>query len=169
MAEEKDTKTAKKATASKAAAAKSTKTSTAKAKTDSQAAAKPKASAKASTAAKPKASESKAAPKAKTAKAKPAAKAQGAEQKSAVLRAHNRAPKSRGKAPKRERKTLKGQVLVVKQVGSPLRRQAQQKATLVGLGLDKLGKTSILPDTAATRGMITKVRHMVEIVEERSA
>ena len=57
--------------------------------------------------------------------------------------------------------------LVIKQVGSPIRRPAKQKATLVGLGLDKMGRTRELEDTPAVRGMINKVSHMVEIVEEK--
>ena len=57
--------------------------------------------------------------------------------------------------------------LVIKQVGSPIRRPAKQKATLVGLGLDKMGRTREVEDTPAVRGMINKVSHMVEIVEEK--
>ena len=56
--------------------------------------------------------------------------------------------------------------LVIKQVGSPIRRPAKQKATLVGLGLNKMGRTRELEDTPSVRGMINKVSHMVEIVEE---
>jgi large subunit ribosomal protein L30 len=55
--------------------------------------------------------------------------------------------------------------LVIKQVGSPIRRPAKQKATLVGLGLNKMGRTRELEDTPSVRGMINKVSHMVEIVE----
>jgi len=57
--------------------------------------------------------------------------------------------------------------IVVKQIGSPIRRPAIQRATLVGLGLNKMHKTRVLEDTPAIRGMIRKVSHMVEIVEER--
>ncbi|AYE87270.1 MAG: 50S ribosomal protein L30 [Sulfitobacter sp.] len=57
--------------------------------------------------------------------------------------------------------------LVIKQVGSPIRRPAKQKATLVGLGLNKMGRTRELEDTPSVRGMINKVSHMVEIVEEK--
>ena len=57
--------------------------------------------------------------------------------------------------------------LVSKQVGSPIRRPAKQKATLVGLGLNKMGRTRELEDTPSVRGMINKVSHMVEIVEEK--
>jgi len=56
-------------------------------------------------------------------------------------------------------KTLK-----VEQVGSPMRRSGDQRATLIGLGLNKIGRVSELPDTPATRGMIRKVQHMVRVV-----
>jgi len=54
----------------------------------------------------------------------------------------------------------------VEQVGSPQRRHHDQRATLIGLGLNKIGRTSELPDTAATRGMIRKVQHLVRVVGE---
>ncbi|SDE96300.1 50S ribosomal protein L30 [Sulfitobacter delicatus] len=57
--------------------------------------------------------------------------------------------------------------IVIKQVGSPIRRPAKQKATLVGLGLNKMGRTRELEDTPSVRGMINKISHMVEIVEEK--
>jgi large subunit ribosomal protein L30 len=52
----------------------------------------------------------------------------------------------------------------VKQVKSPQRREASQRATLVGLGLNKISKERELEDTPAVRGMIAKVRHLVEVV-----
>ena len=52
----------------------------------------------------------------------------------------------------------------VEQTGSPLRRQGSQRATLIGLGLNKIGRVRELPDTPATRGMIRKVKHMVRVV-----
>ncbi|MEP5727768.1 MAG: 50S ribosomal protein L30 [Sulfitobacter sp.] len=57
--------------------------------------------------------------------------------------------------------------IVVKQIGSPIRRPAKQRATLVGLGLNKMHKTRELEDTPSVRGMINKISHMVEIVEEK--
>ncbi len=53
----------------------------------------------------------------------------------------------------------------VKQIGSPSRRVHTQRETLVGLGLNKIGRISELPDTAQTRGMIAKVQHLVSVVE----
>jgi large subunit ribosomal protein L30 len=55
--------------------------------------------------------------------------------------------------------------LTVRQTASPIRRKKDQRATLVGLGLNRIGRTAILNDTPAVRGMIAKVAHMVEIVD----
>ena len=55
--------------------------------------------------------------------------------------------------------------ITVRQTGSPIRRHKEQRATLAGLGLNKLGRTSTLEDTPSVRGMIAKVAHMVEVVE----
>ena len=57
--------------------------------------------------------------------------------------------------------------IVVKQVGSPIRRPRNQRATLVGLGLNKMHKVRELEDTPSIRGMIAKIPHLVRIVEER--
>ncbi len=57
--------------------------------------------------------------------------------------------------------------IVVKQIGSPIRRPAKQRQTLIGLGLNKMHKTRELEDTPAIRGMIRKIPHLVEIIEER--
>lgn len=57
--------------------------------------------------------------------------------------------------------------IVVKQIGSPIRRPAKQRQTLIGLGLNKMHKTRELKDTPAVRGMVNKISHMVEIIEER--
>jgi large subunit ribosomal protein L30 len=53
--------------------------------------------------------------------------------------------------------------VTVRQIGSPIRRDAKQRQTLVGLGLNKLHRTSTLPDTPAVRGMIEKVKHLVRV------
>ncbi|MGB0512363.1 MAG: 50S ribosomal protein L30 [Paracoccaceae bacterium] len=57
--------------------------------------------------------------------------------------------------------------IIVKQIGSPIRRPAVQRQTLVGLGLNKMNKTRELEDTPSTRGMVAKIPHLVEIIEER--
>ena len=54
--------------------------------------------------------------------------------------------------------------VTVQQIGSPIRREAKQRQTLVGLGLNKLRRTSTLPDTPSTRGMIEAVKHLVRVV-----
>lgn len=55
--------------------------------------------------------------------------------------------------------------IIVEQIKSPIGRPAAQRATLVGLGLNRIGRRSSLEDTAAVRGMITKVAHLVRIVD----
>lgn len=55
--------------------------------------------------------------------------------------------------------------ITVRQTASPIRRQKDQRATLAGLGLNKVGRTSTLEDTPSIRGMIAKVAHMVEVVK----
>lgn len=58
-----------------------------------------------------------------------------------------------------------GKTLKVRQVGSPIRRKDDQRATLRGLGLNRLGRERVLEDTPSVRGMIAKVAHMVVVVE----
>ncbi len=55
--------------------------------------------------------------------------------------------------------------ITVVQTGSRIGRPADQRATLKGLGLDKIGRRSTIKDTPATRGMIAKVAHLVRVVE----
>lgn len=57
--------------------------------------------------------------------------------------------------------------IVVKQIASPARRPAVQRQTLVGLGLNKVGKIRVLEDTPSVRGMVRAIPHLVTIVEER--
>ena len=59
-----------------------------------------------------------------------------------------------------------GKTLVVEQIASPIRRPADQRATLIGLGLNKIRRRRELPDTPAVRGMIAKVGHLVRVVDE---
>ena len=58
-----------------------------------------------------------------------------------------------------------GKTLTVEQIGSPIRRDAKQRQTLIGLKLNKLNRTSTLPDTPAVRGMSEKVKHLVRVVD----
>ncbi len=58
--------------------------------------------------------------------------------------------------------------IVVKQIASPVRRPAVQRATLIGLGLNKMHKTRELEDTPSVRGMVNAIPHLVQIIEERA-
>lgn len=61
---------------------------------------------------------------------------------------------------KKAAKTVK-----VRQTASPQRRPKEQRATLVGLKLNRIGRESVLEDTPSVRGMIAKVAHLIEVVE----
>ena len=56
--------------------------------------------------------------------------------------------------------------VTVEQTGSPIRRTRDQRATLVGLGLNKIGRRRTLKDSPEVRGMISKVSHLVKVVED---
>lgn len=56
--------------------------------------------------------------------------------------------------------------ITVEQIGSPIRRRADQRQTLIGLGLNKMHRRSTLKDNPSTRGMIAKVEHLVRVVDE---
>ena len=58
-------------------------------------------------------------------------------------------------------------LIKIEQTGSPIRRQHTQRETLIGLGLNRIGRTAQVPDTPATRGMIHKVRHLVRVVDAK--
>ncbi|UUP19404.1 MULTISPECIES: 50S ribosomal protein L30 [Nitratireductor] len=60
----------------------------------------------------------------------------------------------------------KGKTITVEQIGSPIRRPKEQRATLVGLGLNKMHRRSTLEDTPSVRGMVATVQHLVRIVDE---
>ena len=55
------------------------------------------------------------------------------------------------------------ETVVVPQTRSALGRQADQRQTLIGLGLNKIGRTRELEDTPSVRGMINKVKHLVKV------
>lgn len=63
-------------------------------------------------------------------------------------------------------KKSKGKTLTLEQIGSPIRRPVEQRATLIGLGLNKMHRRRTLEDTPSVRGMIAKVQHLVRIVDE---
>ena len=55
--------------------------------------------------------------------------------------------------------------LKITQTGSPIRRTPDQRATLIGLGLNKMHRTVELEDSPEVRGMIRKIQHMVSVAE----
>ena len=55
--------------------------------------------------------------------------------------------------------------LKVTQIASPIGRRKDQRATLVGLGLNKMNRSRELPDSPSVRGMIMKVQHLVRVEE----
>ena len=57
----------------------------------------------------------------------------------------------------------------ITQTGSPIRRTKDQRATLIGLGLNKRHRTRELVDTPEVRGMINKVRHLVRVEDDKAA
>ena len=60
----------------------------------------------------------------------------------------------------------KGRTVTVKQTGSPIGRPGDQRATLIGLGLNKMHRVRELKDTPSVRGMINKVSHLVTVEEQ---
>lgn len=58
--------------------------------------------------------------------------------------------------------------ITVEQIGSPIRRPRDQRATLIGLGLNKMRRRRTLKDTPQVRGMIAKIPHLVRIVDDKA-
>jgi large subunit ribosomal protein L30 len=58
-----------------------------------------------------------------------------------------------------------GKIIRIEQTGSPIRRHHTQRATLIGLGLNRIGRVAEVPDTAQVRGMLSKVKHLVRVVD----
>jgi large subunit ribosomal protein L30 len=63
--------------------------------------------------------------------------------------------------------TANQKIIKVQQVGSPIRRRHDQRETLVGLGLNRIGRVAEVVDTPSARGMIAKVAHLVRVVESK--
>ena len=57
--------------------------------------------------------------------------------------------------------------ITVEQIGSPIRRPQEQRATLIGLCLNKMHKQRTLEDTPSVRGMIVAVQHLVRVVDDK--
>ena len=68
-------------------------------------------------------------------------------------------------AENKAKATSSAATVTVEQIGSPIRRQGSQRATLIGLGLNRLHRQSTLPDNPSTRGMIEAVKHLVRVVD----
>lgn len=96
----------------------------------------------------------------KAAETKKAAPKKTAEKKAAPSSKAAESGKSKQKASTAK---ASGKTVTVTQTGSPVGRQAYQRATLVGLGLNKMHKTRTLEDTPSVRGMINAVRHLVKV------
>lgn len=120
--------------------------------------------------------ETKKAPAKKPAAKKPAAKKAAPKTTEAKAPAKAAAPKKEA-APKAEakpaakapakkpaaKKAPSGKTVTVTQIGSPIGRKQYQRATLIGLGLNKMHRTRTLEDTPSVRGMINKVSHLVKV------
>jgi large subunit ribosomal protein L30 len=55
--------------------------------------------------------------------------------------------------------------ITLEQVASAIGRRSDQRQTLIGLGLNRIGRRAEIADTPAARGMIAKVAHLVRVVE----
>ena len=61
-----------------------------------------------------------------------------------------------------------GKTVTIEQIASPQRRPKSQQQTLIGLGLNKIGRRRTLEDTPAVRGMINSIAHLVRVVDEKA-
>jgi len=71
--------------------------------------------------------------------------------------------KAAAKAPAKAAKKASGKGLRVTQLRSAAGRYANQRATLIGLGLNKINRSNVVEDTPAIRGMIRAVQHLVKV------
>ncbi len=83
--------------------------------------------------------------------------------KKAAPKTEKKAPAKKAPAKKTTAKKTAGKTLTVTQIGSPIGRQAYQRQTLIGLGLNKMHRTRELEDTPSVRGMINAVKHLVKV------
>jgi large subunit ribosomal protein L30 len=95
---------------------------------------------------------------------KPAAKAKKAPAAAPVKAKKVAAEKAPAKQARiRKERAADTATVIVTQVGSPIGRRHDQRATLAGLGLNKIGRTRELEDTPSVRGMIAKVAHLLRV------
>ncbi len=87
----------------------------------------------------------------------------------AEAKADQVAKKEVAPAPKQEKKgetaAASGKTITLMQTASPIGRQEYQRATLIGLGLNKIRRTRTVVDTPSVRGMIEKVKHLIKVIE----
>ncbi len=57
--------------------------------------------------------------------------------------------------------------ITIEQIGSPIGRPGTQRQTLIGLGLNRIGRRASIDDTPAMRGMVAKVAHLVRVIKEK--
>jgi len=74
----------------------------------------------------------------------------------------------KGRKGQTGRRAVAGKTITVEQIASANRRPASQQQTLTGLGLNRLHRRRTLEDTPAVRGMISKVQHLVRVVEDKA-
>jgi large subunit ribosomal protein L30 len=55
----------------------------------------------------------------------------------------------------------------IEQIGSPIRRHHSQRRTLIGLGLNRIGRVAHVPDTPQIRGMLAKVKHLIKVMDAK--
>jgi small subunit ribosomal protein S5 len=79
----------------------------------------------------------------------------------------SRPPTELRRAPQEHHMSKTDRVIKIEQTGSPIRRHHSQRATLIGLGLNGIGRVAQVPDTPETRGMLSKVKHLVRVVEAK--
>lgn len=102
-------------------------------------------------------------PVAKKAPAKSTASKKDAPKAAAKVETAKKAPAKKSAPKKTAAKKPSGKTVRVTQIGSPIGRKAYQRATLIGLGLNKMHRTRELEDTPSVRGMINKVSHLVKV------
>jgi large subunit ribosomal protein L30 len=88
-----------------------------------------------------------------------------AEEKEVKSAAKKKTDDVKVKSATKSTKAKSSSVIKLKMIGSGIGKEASQKATLKGLGMTKLNKVVELEDTAAVRGMIRKVQHLVEVIK----
>ena len=108
----------------------------------------------------------KAAPKKEAVAKAPAAKKAAPKKETAAKAPAKAATAKKAAAPKKEKKVPTGKTVTVTQTGSPISRQAYQRATLIGLGLNKMHRTRTLEDTPSVRGMIRRVAHLLRVEDD---